>query len=733
MPLLNRLVPLLAVMMLAIAMAPRPAQAAPVPAEPIPGQLIVRYQEDATPRAERRAQAAVAATRVRSIGDDIAVLRVEKGGEARALSALRADPAVRIAVQDGIVRGTATTPNDPLFPFQYGLRNTGQEIPAGSGPAGTVDADISADRAWDIRTSGATVAIIDSGVDFSHPDLGCNQWTNPGESGGGRESDGIDDDGNGFVDDWRGWDFIDNDNDPTNDGHGHGTHVAGTVAACGNNGIGVTGVAWSAPLMAVRVLGNDNRGPWSGVLAGFDYAGRMGARVANASLGGIGDAGLLSLFHSVTSDWPDTLFALAAGNDSANLASRIYVPCEVSEVAPNAICVQSNDNQDKASSFTNYGPNATISAPGTSIASTWPNPLYVYLSGTSMATPHVAGTASLISAERPALTGAQMRTTLEANADAVAALTDVPGNRRLNAHAALLAVHDDVTAPADFSITTPQDGATVVGQPVISWIASSDATGISSYQVIVDGNVRQTVAGTVTSWQASGIATGTRTIAVRASDSAGNTTTTPAHVVTILDTPAQVAPQPVPVPESAPAPNPVAEPSSQPAPALEAGPEADVSRFAIARGTRFSRTARVALGFPVGASSIRVADNAAMRRARTVPARGATWTFAGPDGTKRLHARFVLEGRPLRQSAAITVDRGRPSIRATRMNIPGRRARLTITARDSVSGVASIVVTQPDGARRSVRGSRIALVLARDARVRIEVRDRAGNVAIRRA
>ena len=187
---------------------------------------------------------------------------------------------------------TSVAPDDVRLADQWSLRNTGQSV---NGTTGSTDADIDAPEAWDLTTGSAevVVAVVDSGIAYDHPDLAPNIWTNSGESGGGRETNGIDDDSNGYVDDWHGWDVVganrasasDSDNDPR-DILGHGTHVAGTIGAAGNNGIGVTGVAWNVKLMPVRVFDGEGVATSADIAEGFVYAGRMGARIANYSGGG---------------------------------------------------------------------------------------------------------------------------------------------------------------------------------------------------------------------------------------------------------------------------------------------------------------------------------------------------------------------------------------------------------------------------------------------------------------
>ena len=172
------------------------------------------------------------------------------------------------AEPDRVVRQTAM-PNDPLLSYEWDMTA------------------IRAPEAWDVTTGSAQVpvAVVDTGIDATHPDLAANLWTNPGESGGGRETNGLDDDGNGRIDDVHGWDFVDHDAQPQ-DGNGHGTHVAGTIAARGNDASGVAGLNWSSALMPLRVLGNDGSGYVSDAITAYTYAARNGARVVNASLGG---------------------------------------------------------------------------------------------------------------------------------------------------------------------------------------------------------------------------------------------------------------------------------------------------------------------------------------------------------------------------------------------------------------------------------------------------------------
>jgi subtilisin family serine protease len=267
------------------------------------------------------------------------------------------------------------------------------------------DQPMGIDSAWR-QTTGAdvTVAIVDSGIDLGHPDLAPNLWTNPGEVGG----NGVDDDGNGYVDDVHGYDFVDGDGTPQ-DLNGHGTHVAGIAGARGGNGVGVAGVAWRARLMAVRVLGAEARGTTTAVAAGIRYAVDNGARIVNLSLAG----------PSSTPDLEDAvryaqargvLIVVAAGNEGADLASAPTYPAAYSE--DDVLGVAATTRAGALSSVSDYGPGADLAAPGEEILSTALGGGYEWRTGTSMAAPQVAGALVLLAAARPDLDGAGLRAAL---------------------------------------------------------------------------------------------------------------------------------------------------------------------------------------------------------------------------------------------------------------------------------------------------------------------------------
>ncbi|MDJ0661973.1 MAG: S8 family serine peptidase [Crocosphaera sp.] len=330
------------------------------------------------------------------------------------------EPNYQISLQQQI-------PNDPYFSSLWGLHNTGQL-------GGTVDADIDAPEAWDIQTGNGDVIIgvIDTGVDYTHPDLVNNIWTNPGEIA----NNGIDDDGNGYIDDFYGWDFAYDDADPM-DVYGHGTHVSGTIAAQGDNNNGVVGVNWDAQIMALKFLNDYGSGNTFDAVQAIEYATLMGADLTNNSWGGGGYS--QALYDAIAaSGEAGQLFIAAAGNYGNN--NDIYPFYPASYDLDNIISVAATDRYDNLSYFSHYGETSVdLGAPGSDIYSTIPGNGYASYNGTSMATPHVSGVAALLWAEYPDLTAAEVKQLLLETTDPIAALDGktVSGGR-LNAYNALV-------------------------------------------------------------------------------------------------------------------------------------------------------------------------------------------------------------------------------------------------------------------------------------------------------
>jgi subtilisin family serine protease len=432
------------VMRLIPALAVAVVLAVPAKARAGEGDIIVQREPGSSAR-EVRQDAEV--RRVNTLPIERTELVEPRDGDvAEALAELRADDDVVSAEADIPVRGA--TPNDPFWISLWALDNA-------------ADNDIDAPEAW-LRSvgAGATVAVVDTGVNFTHEDLQDQLVGNPGEQGDGRESNRVDDDHDGLVDDHQGWDFVSEDNTPQ-DGNGHGTHVAGTIAASGENSAGVIGVAPQARVLPVRALDNNGSGWMSDIAAAFAYAGDMGARIVNASLGG----GYTVALKNVIAAHPNTLYVVAASNDAADNdnPSLASYPCALPE--PNVLCVGASDQNDQRAGFSNWGATTVdVFAPGVSIRSTsntGPN-AYKYLSGTSMATPHVAGAAALALAASPSSTTSQLKWELLSSADVKPALagTSVTGGR-LNADRAVAAI----TGQGPLAVPSPEPTATPV--PVV--------------------------------------------------------------------------------------------------------------------------------------------------------------------------------------------------------------------------------------------------------------------------
>jgi subtilisin family serine protease len=353
----------------------------------VPGEVLVRFRGGVSPAARADALRAQNATLVReTLLPGLVLVRLRYGqGVPAAVEAFSRRSDVLYAEPNWIYRSTAV-PNDPRFTNGelWGLHNTGQS-------GGTADADIDAPEAWNttIGSSSVVVAVVDTGVAYDHPDLAQNIWANPGEVPG----DGVDNDGNGKVDDHRGWDFIGNDNDPRDIG-AHGTHVAGTIGARGNNLTGVVGVNWNVKLMPVRVLGPQG-GTNQTVTDGFAYAAQEGAKVVNASLGGGGfSQAMKDVIDAAAST---TLFVIAAGNGGSdgvgdNNETTPQYPCNITSA--NLVCVAATTRTDGIAGFSNFGTTSVdLGAPGTEIVSTWLAFNSKFTDGFETATGWVAGVA----------------------------------------------------------------------------------------------------------------------------------------------------------------------------------------------------------------------------------------------------------------------------------------------------------------------------------------------------
>jgi len=297
------------------------------------------------------------------------------------LAALRRDPDVLWAEPNGWVHASGVVPNDTFYQAQQGhLRLIG--LP----------------EAWVFTTGDANpIAVIDTGVDLDHPDLEAKVWTNADEIPG----NDVDDDGNGYVDDVHGWDFVNGDAEPQDD-QSHGSHVAGIAAAHTDNATGIAGVAWQSPIMPLKVLDNQGDGTWADVAEAIIYAADNGARILNLSLGGEESSQTIKEAVSYAQS-QGCLVVAAAGNSDSQPA-----PVDYPAALPGVVAVAATTDDDTPASFSNRGPEVDATAPGVDIFSASRSGSYYFNSGTSMATPHVSGLAALVWSLQPAWTADQV-------------------------------------------------------------------------------------------------------------------------------------------------------------------------------------------------------------------------------------------------------------------------------------------------------------------------------------
>lgn len=278
------------------------------------------------------------------------------------------------------------TPSDRLFSKLWGLHNTGSN--SANGVAG---ADLNMLKAWDVEegSKDVLIAVIDTGIDYNHPDLKDQMWINEAEANG---TEGVDDDGNGYIDDIHGYDFANNDSDPI-DGHSHGTHCAGTIGAS-HNDIGVAGVMKNVSFVAVKFLTDRGSGTTEGAIKSIDYATTLNVDLMSNSWGGGGKSQALEDAIRRASE-KGIVFTAAAGNSSTDNDSKPHYPSNYD--VENVISVAATTSADTLASFSCYGANTVhIAAPGHKILSTVKNGKYKVYSGTSMATPHVSGALGLL-------------------------------------------------------------------------------------------------------------------------------------------------------------------------------------------------------------------------------------------------------------------------------------------------------------------------------------------------
>src|SRR5436309_2570053 len=451
-------VPLLGLLLLLSLLLPTLGVAAQTPPRYSPDTILVRFKASAPPAEQALAHAAIGARVYKSftIVEDLHAVRLPRGMRIKdALRHYRRHPAVLYAEPDWIVEHQAA-PNDPSFGSLWGLNNTGQS-------GGVPDADIDAVEAWNITTgsSDVVVAVIDTGVDYNHQDLSGNMYRSARDC----VANGIDDDGNGVIDDCVGIDTANNDAGPRDDA-GHGTHVSGTIGALGNNAVGVAGVNWTVRIMACKFLDASVSGTICDAIDSLEYVKLMKDRgvnvvATNNSWGGGGFS--QSLLDAIEAHLQrGILFVVAAGNNASDNDVTPSYPAAYN--LPNILAVAATTRTDALASFSNFGRRTVhLGAPGQEILSTTPGNTYSVFNGTSMATPHVTGVAALLKAQDPSRDWRAIKNLILAGGDPNFSLTNTVTQRRLNARGALACANSSVRSRLR-PIATPITGT--IGTPI---------------------------------------------------------------------------------------------------------------------------------------------------------------------------------------------------------------------------------------------------------------------------
>ncbi|HEU4344218.1 MAG TPA: S8 family serine peptidase [Candidatus Binatia bacterium] len=420
--------------------------------EYVPDEIIVKFREGVDEYKKDLARFRTAATRKRIFRriKSLEVVKLSRHVSVKeALDLYQQNPDVLYAEPNYILRTTArprlrAISSDPYYDYGdlWGLHNTGQS-------GGSADADIDAPEAWDLTTgtSDVVVAILDTGIDYNHEDLVANLFRNRDDCDG----DQTDSDGNGYIDDCHGIDTANDDSDPMDD-NGHGTHVAGTIGAVGNNNIGVVGVNWNVKLMSCKFFDANGSGTTEGAIACLEYVKKMKDRGVNivATSNSWGGGGFSQALLDAIDDQRESgiLFITAAGNGNIfgvgqNNDNAPFYPCNY--YLPNILCVAATTRTDARASFSNYGRRTVhIGAPGADILSTVPGNGYSAWSGTSMATPHVTGVAALLQAQDPNRDWRAIKNLILTGGNTISSMANTITGKRLNANGAMTCSNDIV-------------------------------------------------------------------------------------------------------------------------------------------------------------------------------------------------------------------------------------------------------------------------------------------------
>gem|GEM_PF-6018819 len=585
---------------------------------------------------------------------------------------------------------------------QWGLRNTA-----------TPGVDVDALGAWPLMGAAqpVTVAVVDTGVQTGHPELAGRVWTNPGEIPG----NGVDDDANGFVDDVEGWDFSTDDatvyDDPTADRHG--THVAGVIAARTGDGQGMAGIAPGARIMSLKFIGAGGSGWNSDAVRAIQYAVQGGARVVNASFGGSG-------YDPVLCDaiaWAaqrGTIVVAAAGNNGQNLDTTGMWPARCAE--PTMLTVVAVTSGGGLASFSNRSATHTdVGAPGQGILSLVPNG-YALMSGTSMATPHVAGAAAAVLGESPGLSPAQVRAAILAGGRPLPSLAGTTSSGRMldlrGALASAPGAPADTTPPAPFALAAPAPAAaTAQPRPAFAWSAPAD--GAVLYRLRIDGAVAATT-GATSAAPAADLPEGAHVWSVDALDGAGNVRASEQRTLTVDRT----APSPPALTSPARGDTPPAgtltvhwTPGSDAGAGLAAH-EVVVDGAVVARTGPAATSAPITLGAGVRTVTVRAVDRAGNARA------AAAVTVAVANRVRTPAPRVVVAPRPVRigRRTVVRVRATRPA-RVTLVVGTGAGRRVGTVRALLPTGASAVVlpprVVRAAGARPTVGLATVRLALPR--------------------
>ncbi len=412
------------------------------------------------------------ATSMQSLGNNTYSVQLQSGVSVEdALAWYKSQTGVDFAEADSVIQ-YAKTANDTYASQQWALNTIG------------------ASTAWNYTTGSKQiiVAVVDTGVDYNHSDLAANIWKNTKEIAG----NGVDDDHDGYIDDYYGYNFSSSNGNPLDD-NGHGTHVAGIIGAVGNNSTGVAGVNWNVQIMALKFMDSSGSGYTSNAVSAIYYAVNHGAKVINDSWGGGSyDSALASAIQYAQSN--GVIVVNAAGNSSTNIDNSPFYPASINY--SNVITVAATDQSNNLASFSNYGANTVdIAAPGVSILSTYTSNRYATMSGTSMAAPCVSGAAALLWSEHPTWSYSQVINALLSSTTSSASLNGKVAHGVLNIGAAAQVSEStnpsNPSLPAPTVTTNPSNQSITAGGTATFTVAASNATSVR-WQVSIDGGATWT-------------------------------------------------------------------------------------------------------------------------------------------------------------------------------------------------------------------------------------------------